>query len=250
MQNLAAPLPPDVAQWNEFLSQFSIRHFDVGFQTREADAQHIESGQYVRLRFGADLGRTCVYDVLQEASTYTHLTSLAVHEFFWPRYRAYPEAPALATLRIILASCGDYSLRSYLRDSTSGGIFQATSATEWSLPGLRELSFTYRLSVRCASVTDACCCRERHAVSLSDVHCFVTSCLRYSADRLAAINLAGLDVIDVHPETWLGLLDLLAEDVSFSSSSPPTSADAPQRMWQDEFENIFRASLFDSESRV
>ena len=75
-------------------------------------------------------------------------------------------------------------------------------------------------------------------MSLSDVHAFVTSCARYSAARLASISLAGVDVIDPYPETWLELLGRLAEDVSFSPGVPPTSADAPRRMWRDGFENL------------
>ncbi|EJD53424.1 hypothetical protein AURDEDRAFT_157997 [Auricularia subglabra TFB-10046 SS5] len=170
---------------------------------------------------------------------YATLTSLSIHEFYWPGPEDHPNIPSLTMLRVLLASCRDVVAAHY----SIAGIFQATSESSWNLPGVQTLHLTYWLASPCDKFARACCCSDRLTISLADVHSFVARCLQPSDRRLANITLSGVEVIDRLPETWLERIGELCDEFTLSQTCTPTSADAPRRVWDGEFEDMFWDNL-------
>ncbi|EJD40158.1 hypothetical protein AURDEDRAFT_170736 [Auricularia subglabra TFB-10046 SS5] len=177
------------------------------------------------------------HHLMRAPGVLSHLTSLVIHEFLWftswdvgghaPLEPA--EAPSLRHLRILLAPPDEHQISFSFRKS---GLSCFSRPLPWRLPSLSTLHFSFRPTAA----------HRVLFVALSEAHAFVASCV--ATARLAALELTGVEVVDVDAHLWLARLHDVVESTSVSTQ-PATScvADArPYQMFGDP-EDVFRDDL-------
>lgn len=187
-------------------------------------------------------------------ASFRHMTSLTLLELFWPCAQKSAAGsclyasgraialPALTRLCVSLAPC---RTRLFLDDSTPGGVLLGLGDALAPLQthALQELEISYyhfpgslcrgpfAWSSRLSGRAD-CCCRLTLSVSLSDIHRFVSSCIRLpKGRRLEQLRIHGVEVVDPDPFIYLELLEQLATIVSVSSVPKPNSCDLGANLW-------------------
>ncbi|KZV97980.1 hypothetical protein EXIGLDRAFT_832437 [Exidia glandulosa HHB12029] len=174
-----------------------------------------------RIRLAHPLGNIRLHDNSPNAQWFTHLTTLTIHEFYWPRRHrtAFTTAPVLKSLCIVLASCYDTRYAMQRRRSDGSLFVFQRSGLRWSCPALETVHFSYALSTRCSyhlHPDELCCCRSTLTVSLREVALFVRRGL--DVPRLRSLRLSGVEVVDVDAAFWVAYVQKeLADEIDVSS---------------------------------
>lgn len=102
------------------------------------------------------------------------------------------------------------------------GIFIAELLTPWDCPQLQELHLSYLRGQRSDCFLDTCTCHTRNgSIALADVHAFVTSSLRCSAERLSKLVLSGfLTIVDPEPGLALLTLQQVSREIKVHEQAP------------------------------
>ncbi|EJD49101.1 hypothetical protein AURDEDRAFT_122576 [Auricularia subglabra TFB-10046 SS5] len=189
------------------------------------------------------------------------LTSLSLHENHWPATDPVPPFPNLRWLRLLLAACSDhvFAFRNpLLEQSTEDCILAQWDLPRWTAPVLETLliahagsphvcrqltsdigvnSFDLAAALGVALISErrlaSCYCSKPIAVSLADIHRFTTTYILQPGQRLARIELQGVEVVDVDPCPSLALLELVAASVTISRSHERMSCDGASQRRDD-----------------
>lgn len=198
-----------------------ISSLSLSYRAGELVAQRRDSPDELRFVFVPEM--LDVRAMLQQRAFYTHLTALTLHEFFWPEAGALPDAPALATFRLILGSCLDYSYDYFTmfqpNQGVAGVFVLPPPHPPWNVPALRTVHLAYSLPHKCYRYLDIayrCCCRDVLAVSFADVADFLSSGMQWGPGRLAEISFSGIEPMDTDLDACLDRLNALADVVHLS----------------------------------
>lgn len=177
------------------------------------------------------------------------LTSLSLHESHWPdsELPPAPPFPTLRWLRVLLSACSERF--SYSRGRASGDCVLAQwDLPPWNAPMLETLRIAHAgpppgrtcarllsdrrrlipsltaLNVALYDVTRSetslmsCYCAKPMAVWLADVYLFARTCILQPGQRLAHLELQGVEAVDPDPTAPLALLQSLADEFTMTSS--------------------------------
>ncbi|EJD49100.1 hypothetical protein AURDEDRAFT_162039 [Auricularia subglabra TFB-10046 SS5] len=165
----------------------------------------------------------------------SRITTLSLHEFYWPQSFVVPPFPRLRWLRVALASCFAYRMSP---DGYFDSILADIELSTWDAPMLETVVIAYVmpkgncqnayafLEDGVESILASCfCTRPTLAVCLSDVHRFLTTYVLRPGDRLSNLFLQGIEPVDHDPWGSLGQLQSIAGDVSITAVSEPMNCD-------------------------
>jgi len=153
------------------------------------------------------------------SSSLAWLTSLTMHEFFWPCDLTaggmdgwYSRLPALTDAELVLGAPDDYArmcmqerVTVMLADDIMGGM---------SMPQLARLTLSHRVRgpQECNYVVTKCTCEQLLSVSLADLFDLAET-LRPKSRRLEALILRGLDPVDLDLDVQLLRLGTLSDEL-------------------------------------
>ncbi|KZV91646.1 hypothetical protein EXIGLDRAFT_836941 [Exidia glandulosa HHB12029] len=197
-------------------------------------------------------GWTYLEDILN-APTFSHLTTLSFHEFFfcshrdWSHRMQLPALPDLIRLRIMLASCRDYRVtldEFHFADPPARTSILANCDFEWDLPALRTVHISFFLSSRCDDeYRSDCTCRPTMSLALSDICSFSPAPLRWSGSNCTALRLSGFNIVDVDADKYLCSLYTMFQEITISEQCEPECWDVDAGVWYGTQLSIFRDPL-------